>query len=75
MNRNPIRNKTIARVTNPRERHTSPSDRKRGVTSTRALNGSALFGSFLEKGEFGLDMDSHPSWSGVRSVLARASWL
>ena len=56
-NSSPIRNKPIAIVTSPRERHSSPSDRNRSVISSRVWNDGDLFGIFLEKGEFVLDMD------------------
>jgi len=61
MNRSPSRNKAIARVTSPRERHSSPNDRNRSVISSRVWNDWDLLGIFLEKGEFGLDIDYHPS--------------
>lgn len=54
-------NNTIAKVTIPRERHSSPSDRNRGVISNRARIDFDIVGLFLEKGEFGLDTEDHPS--------------
>jgi hypothetical protein len=49
-------------VTSPRERHSSPSDRNRRVISSRAWKDWESFGIFLERGEFGLDINDHLSW-------------
>ena len=57
MNNSPSRKRPIAIVTSPRERHSSPSDRNRSVISSGAWKDWGLFGTFLEKGEFGLDID------------------